>query len=141
MQTQNQKPDYEKIIEESFARLAAMRARKAAAKAAAEEAAKPKLTLTVEPATAERARARPESVRLSTIRQDDISVVERPEVVEAVVPLEVDGCTVRRAQITTWRRGEERPTVAVVDYQNGYRSGGVVSDYNPLDGLRRPEDE
>jgi hypothetical protein len=61
---------------------------------------------------------------------------------EVVVPLEVDGCRMRRAQITTWRKGEELPTVGLVEFADGYRrSGGAVSDYNPLDGLRRPEDE
>jgi hypothetical protein len=56
---QTQKPDYDKIIEESSARLAVIRARRAAAKAAAEEAAKPKLVLPVSQETAERVQARP----------------------------------------------------------------------------------
>jgi hypothetical protein len=128
--------------EEFLARLAARRAKRKAEKAAAEEAAKSQLTLKVEPQMVEAVKADPRSVRLAArTNTATAGVIQRPEVMEVVEPLEVDGCTIRRAQITTWRMGEARPTVAVIDYQNGYRRGGVVSDYNPLDGLRRPEDE
>lgn len=100
---------------------------------------KPTVTLEVEPATAERVRARPESVRLSTVREDAIPVLERVRPREIVQVLEVDA--------------EGRPKLArhidcatgdlgMVEYRNGYRQGpGVMSDYNPMDGLRRPEDE
>ena len=128
--------------EEFLARLTARRAKKKAEKLAAEEAAKPQLTLKVSPKIAQAVKADPRSVRLAAkTNTATAGVIQRPEVMEVVEPLEVDGCTVRRAQITTWRQGEERPTVAVIDYRNGYRVSGVVSDYNPMDGLRRPEDE
>ena len=115
-----------------------MRAKKAAAKLAAEEAAKPKLTLTVEPATAGRVGLRPESVRLSTVREDSIPVVERVRPKEIVQPLEVDGDgRVSRARHIDCATGE----AGFVEYRNGLRVSRVVSDWNPLDGLRRPEDE
>ena len=62
----------EETDEEFLARLAARRAKKKAEKLAAEEAAKPRLVLPVSQETAERVRARPESVRISTVREDAI---------------------------------------------------------------------
>jgi hypothetical protein len=131
----------EETDEEFLARLAVLRAKKKAEKLAAEEAAKPQLTLKVSPQIAEAVKADPRSVRVAA-RVEETSLIQRPEVMEVVEPLEVDGCTVRRAQITTYRTGEERPTVGVVEFTHGYRRpAGAVSDYQPLDALRRPEDE
>ena len=56
----------------------------------AEEAAKPRLVLPVSQETAEMVRLRPESVRLSTIRDDGVPVLERVRPREIVQPLEVD---------------------------------------------------
>jgi hypothetical protein len=121
--------------EEFLARLAARRAKEKAKKLAAEEAAKPQLVLAVSQETAERARARPESVRISTVREDAIPVVERVRVREIVQPLEVDEAgRVSRARHVDCATGE----VSIRDYREGYQqSGGVVSDYNPLDALKR----
>ncbi len=66
--------------EEFLARLAKLRAQRKAEKLAAQEAAKSKLVLPVSEETAERARARPESVRISTVRDDAIPVLERVRV-------------------------------------------------------------
>ena len=125
--------------EEFLARLAARRAKRKAEKAAAEEAAKPRLVLPVSQETAERARARPESVRISTVREDAVPVLERVRPREIVQPLEVDvNGRVARARVVDCATGE----AGIVDYRNGYRQGpGVVSDYNPLDGLRRSVDD
>ena len=96
---------------------------------------KPTVTVTVEPETAERVKARPESVRMSTVREDDIPVMERVRPREIVQPLEVDGeGRVSRARVVDCATGE----AGIVDYRNGYRQGpGVVSDYNPVDALKR----
>jgi hypothetical protein len=51
---------------------------------------KPMVTLEVEPATAERVRARPDSVRISTVREDTVPALERVRPREIVQPLEVD---------------------------------------------------
>jgi hypothetical protein len=128
----------EETDEEFLARLAAKRAKRKAAKAAAAEAAKPQLTLKVSTEAAERARARPE-VRFSTVRKDETVVIERARVTEIIQPLEVDGqARVARARHIDCATGE----ASIVEYRDGYRlPGGAVSDYNPLDGLRRPEDE
>jgi hypothetical protein len=76
-------------------------------------------------------------VRISTVREDDIPVVERVRVREIVQPLEVDReGRVLRARHVDCATGD----AGIVDYRNGYRQGaGVVSDYNPLDALRRRE--
>lgn len=133
----------EKLIAELEAdllpELAAIRARKKAAKAAAEEAAKPRLVLPVSPETAERAQARPESVRISTVTEDAISVVERVRPREIVQVLEVDA--EGRPKLS---RNVDCGTadVSLVEYRGGYRlPPGTQHEYNPMDGLRRPEDE
>ena len=84
-------------------------------------------------------RLRPESVRLSTIRDDGVPVLERVRPREIVQPLEVDvNGRIARARVVDCATGE----AGIVDYRNGYRQGpGVVSDYNPLDGLRRSVDD
>ncbi len=129
----------EETDEEFLARLAARRAKKKAEKLAAEEAAKPRLVLPVSQETAERVRARPESVRISTVREDAIPVVERVRVREIVQVLEVDAQgrpkLARHIDCSTGEPG-------IVEYRDGYRQGpGVVSDYNPMDGLRRSVDD
>ena len=96
---------------------------------------KPTVTLEVPAATAERVRLRPESVRLSTIREDGVPMLERVRPKEIVQVLEVDGDgRPKRARVVDCATGE----AGFADYQNGYRQGpGVVSDYNPLDALKR----
>jgi hypothetical protein len=87
---------------------------------------------------AEAARANPESVRLSARAADDTLVVHRPRRTEAIEVIEVDR--------------EGRPALALrhdfttnekhlVEFEGGYRRTGVVSDYNPMDRLRRREDD
>ena len=128
----------EETDEEFLARLAARRARKKAEKLAAEEAAKPRLVLPVSQETAERVRARPDSVRISTVREDAIPLVERVRPREIVQVLEVDEAgRPKLARHVDCATGD----VGMVEYRGGYRQSGVVSDYHPLDGLRRPEDE
>jgi hypothetical protein len=130
---------YDTILEESSVRLAAIRARKAAAKAAAEEAAKPKLEVVVTPKLAEAVKANPGSLRLSVKAADETVVIERARPTEIIEPIDVDGqACVARARRIDCATGE----ASIVEYRNGYRlPPGAVSDYNPLDGLRRPEDE
>ena len=128
----NEREEREETDEEFLARLAARRAKKKAAKAAAEEAAKPRLVLPVSQETAEMVRLRPESVRLSTIRDDGVPVLERVRPREIVQPLEVDvNGRIARARVVDRATGE----AGIVD------GPGVVSDYNPLDGLRRSVDD
>ena len=67
--------------EEFLARLAARRAKKKAEKLAAEEAAKPQLTLKVEPQMVEAVKADPRSVRLAArTNTATTGVIARPEV-------------------------------------------------------------
>lgn len=95
---------------------------------------KPTVTLEVSPATAERVRARPDSVRISTAREDAVPVLERVRPREIVQPLEVDEAgRVARARHVDCSTGN----VSFVDYRYGYRQSGVVSDYHPLDALKR----
>ena len=99
---------------------------------------KPKLQVTAElsPKVAEAVKANPASlqVRVYAEAQDGTAVVERPRRTEAIEVLEVDG--------------EGRPKLArrhdfatnewtTVEFDQGYRRSGVVSDYNPLDRLKR----
>jgi hypothetical protein len=66
-------------------------------------------------------------------------VIERAKVTEIIHPLEVDAQgRVARARRIDCATGEQ----SVVEFEGGYRQqAGAVSDYNPLDGLKRPEDE
>ena len=100
---------------------------------------KPTVMLEVEPATAAQVQARPESVRLVTMRDDDMQAVARARPKEIVHVLEVDAeGRPSRARVVDCATG----TAGFVDYRDGYRQmPSVVSDWNPLDGLRRPEDE
>jgi hypothetical protein len=131
--------DKAEILAEFGPRLEALRAKHAARKAA-EEAAKPKpaVVAVVSEKFAEAVKANPASVRLSARAADDTVVVDRPRRTEAIQVLEVDR--------------EGRPALALlhdlatnerhlVEYEGGYRRTGVVSDYNPMDGLRRREDD
>ena len=129
----------EETDEEFLARLAAMRAKRKAAAAAAAEAAKPKLQVVVTPKLAEAVKANPGSLRLSATAADQTTVIERARVREIVQPLDVDGqARVARARHIDCATGE----ASIVEYRDGYPlRGGAVSDYNPIDALRRPEDE
>jgi hypothetical protein len=94
----------------------------------------PTVTLEVPAATAERVRLRPESVRLSTVREDGVPMLERARPKEIVHVLEVDGeGRPKRARVVDGATGE----AGYVDYAGGYRQSGVVSDWNPLDALKR----
>jgi hypothetical protein len=129
----------EETDEEFLARLAARRAKRKAEAAAIAEAAKPKLEVAVTPKLAEAVRANPGSLRLSARAADETVVIERAPVKEIVYPLDVDGqARVARARHIDCETGE----VSILEYRDGYpQRGGAVSDYNPLDALRRPEDE
>jgi hypothetical protein len=107
--------------------------------AAAAEAAKPRLQIPVTPKLAEAVKANPGSLRLSATAADQTTVIERARVREIVQPLDVDGqARVARARHIDCATGE----ASIVEYCDGYPlRGGAVSDYNPLDGLKRPEDE
>ena len=129
----------EETDEEFLARLAAMRAKRKAAAAAAAEAAKPRLQIPVTPKLAEAVKANPGSLRLSAKAVDDTTVVERARPTEIIQPLEVDGhgrvALARRIDCAT---GEQ----SMVEYENGYRpQAGARHEYDPMVGLRRPEDE
>ena len=129
----------EETDEEFLARLAAMRAKRKAAAEAAAEAAKPKLQVVVTPKLAEAVKANPGSLRLSATAADQTTVIERARVKEIVQPLDVDGqARVARARHIDCATGE----VSILEYRDGYPvRGGAVSENNPLDGLKRPEDE
>ena len=129
----------EETDEEFLARLAAMRAKRKAEAAAAVEAAKPKLQVVVTPKLAEAVKANPGSLRLSATAADQTTVIERARVKEIVQPLDVDGqARVARARHIDCATGE----VSILEYRDGYPvRGGAVSENNPLDGLKRPEDE
>ena len=129
----------EETDEEFLARLAAMRAKRKVKAAAAAEAAKPRLEIPVTPKLAEAVKANPGSLRLSAKAQDETVVIERAKVTEIIEPLDVDGqACVARARRIDCATGD----VSILEYRNGYRlPPGAVSDYNPLDALKRPEDE
>ncbi len=129
-------PAKEETEEEFMAKLAATRARRAAARAAAKP--KPAIMAVVSEKMAEAVRANPESVRLSAKAADDTVVVDRPRRTEAIQVIEVDR--------------EGRPALALrhdfttnekhlMEFEGGYRRTGVVSEYNPMDRLGRREDD
>jgi hypothetical protein len=126
----------EETDEEFLARLAARRAKR---KAEA-EAARPKLQVTVTPKLVEAAKANPASVqvRVSANAPDGTTVIERArrtEMIEVVEVRDAKPSLVRRLDLET---GEW----SSIEMAEGYRpKPGVVSEWNPLDGLRRPEDE
>jgi hypothetical protein len=130
----------EETDEEFLARLAARRAKRKAAKLAAEEAAKPRLQIPVSPKLAEAVKARPASVqvRVSAEAADGTTVIERARRTEMIEVLEVRDAKpslVRRLDLET----NEWSTIEMVA---GYRPApGAQHEYNPTDGLRRPEDE
>lgn len=134
----NEQTRREETDEEFLARLRAKRAaRKAAAEAA--EAAKPKpaVVAVVSEKMAEAVRANPASVRLSAKAADDTVVVDRPrrtEMIEVIEAAEGRALLARRYDCTTneW---------STIEFEGGYRKSGVVHEYNPLDGLRRREDD
>jgi hypothetical protein len=63
--------------------------------------------------------------------------MERPRRTEAIQVLEVDAegraSLALRHDFTTNERH-------LVEFEGGYRRSGVISDYSPLDGLRRDDD-
>ena len=131
--------DKAEILAEHAPRLAELRAKRLAAKAAA-EAAKPKpaVIAVVSEKFAEAAKANPESVRLFAKAADETVVVDRPLRTERIEVIEVDregrsALAVRHDLATNeW---------STIEYEGGYRRTGVVSEYNPMDGLRRREDD
>lgn len=86
---------------------------------------------------AEAVKANPEGVRLSVKAADDIVVVDRPRRTEVIEVLEVEGCRAKLAPRHDLATNEKH----LIEYEGGYRRTGVVSDYNPMDGLRRREDD
>ncbi len=128
-------PVKEEIDAEFFAKLAATRAKRAAERAAAKP--KPAIVAVVSEKMAEAVRANPESVRLSAKAADETVVVDRPrrtEMIEVIETAEGRALLARRYDSATneW---------TTIEFEGGYRRSGVVSDYNPLDGLRRREDD
>ena len=78
----------EETDSEFLARLAAMRAKRAAEREAAKP--KPAIVAVVSEKMAEAVRANPQSVRLSARAADDTVVVDRPRRTEAIEVIEVD---------------------------------------------------
>jgi hypothetical protein len=110
--------DLEPLFAETRARLAAIRARKAAA-----EAAKPRIVATVSPKVVEAIKRDPESLRVSVSANgaDETVVFERPRRVEVMEVLAVDSAgrpsRVRRFDCAS---GE----TSVMDFVEGYRRRG-----------------
>lgn len=114
-----------------------LRAKRAAERAAAAQA-KPAVVAVVSEKFAQAAKANPESVRLTARASDETVIMERPRRTEAIQVLEVDRdgrpALALRHDFTTNERH-------LVEFDQGYRRSGVISDYSPLDGLRRRDDE
>jgi hypothetical protein len=122
--------DLEPLFAETRARLAAIRARKAAAA----EAAKPKVVATVSEKMAAAIKHDPTSLRLSAKGADDTVVIDRPRRTEVMEVVEVDRegrpSRVRRMECAT---GE----VTVLDYVEGYRQPSVVTHvHDPMAALK-----
>jgi hypothetical protein len=103
------------------------------------EAAKPKIEVVVSPKLAEAVKAHPESLRVSAKAVDETMVVERARPTEILEVLEVDRegrpARARRIDCAT---GDQ----SVVEFDSGYRlPPGAISNYDPFDALKRPEDE
>jgi hypothetical protein len=87
---------------------------------------------------AEAAKANPASVEVRVVAraEDGTTVIDRPRQREIVQVLDIEPGTCRpaRARHIDCATGD----VSIREYQNGYsQGGGVVSDYNPLDALKR----
>jgi hypothetical protein len=98
---------------------------------------KPKFEVEVTPRMAEAAKANPASVqvRVSADAADGTTVIERVRRTELIEVLEVDRegrpSLARRIDCATGER-------SMVEFDQGYRQQpGAVSDYNPLDALKR----
>lgn len=128
-------PAKEETDAEFLARLAATRARRAAERAAAKP--KPPIVAVVSEKMAEAVKANPEGVRLSVKAADDIVVIDRPRRTEVIEVLEVEGCRAKLALRHDLTTNEKH----LIEYEGGYRRTGVVGEYNPMDGLRRREDD
>lgn len=99
---------------------------------------KPKVQVTAElsPRVAEAVKANPASlqVRLSAEAQDGTAVVERPRRMRVEVIEARDGKAVLARQYDS-----QTNEWSTIEYEGGYRRSGVVSDYNPLDALKRQD--
>ena len=98
---------------------------------------KPAIVAMVSEKFAEAVKANPESVRLSAKAADETVVVDRPRRTEAIQVLEVDAegrpALARRHDLATNEKH-------LVEFEGGYRRTGVVSDYNPMDALKRGDE-
>ena len=99
---------------------------------------KPKVQVTAElsPKVAEAVKANPASlqVRLSA-EADGTAVVERPRRVR------VEVIEAREGQAVLARQYDSQTNEwSTIEYEGGYRKSGVVSDYNPLDALKRGDE-
>ena len=114
---------------EFLARLRAIRERRKAAQAAAVEAAKPKLQVTVTPKMAEAVKANPESLRVSAKADDDTVVIDRPRRTEVIEVTEVDG----QGRPSHARRYETAAGKwSTLEFEGGYRKpSGAESNYDP----------
>ena len=56
---------------------------------------------------------------------------------EKIEVLEVEGCRPKRALRHDLATNEK----SIIEFEGGYRREGVTTEYNPLDGLRRRDDE
>jgi hypothetical protein len=101
----------------------------------------PTAVVPLEGKVGEIAKANPRGVevRVTARDADGTTYVEPPKRPKEIVqPLEVDGDgRVSRARIVDCSTGE----AGIVEYRDGYCVSGVVSDWNPMDGLRRSGDE
>jgi hypothetical protein len=122
-----------------LARLAAIRARKAAEEEARAEAAKPKIVATVSPKMAEAIKANPSSLRVSAKGAEEVTVVDRPRRTELLEVLEVDGQgRPSRVQRFDCASGE----TSELEFVGGYRQpSGAVSVYDPLAALKGNEND
>lgn len=99
---------------------------------------KPKVQVTAEvsPKMAEAVKANPASlqVRVYADAADGTTIVERPRRTEAIEVLAVD----EQGRPSLARRHDlETNEWTTIEFDQGYRREGVVSDYNPLDALRK----
>jgi hypothetical protein len=121
-----------------LARIDAIRAKAEAKEAAAAEAAKPKLMVSIPPPMAEAIKANPTTLRVSARATDEVTVVDRPRRTEVIEVLEVVDARPSRVRRLDCVTGE----VSVEDWVGGYRQpAGAISNYSPLDGLRTRDDE
>jgi hypothetical protein len=123
-----------------LARLAAIRARKAAEAEAAKEAAKPKIVAAVSEKMAEAIKHDPTSVRISAKAEDDTPVIERvrpTEVIQLMDEPTINGKLARASRFDC-ATGE----TTVIEFVNGYRQpSGAVHVYDPFAALKGNDDD